>query len=105
VDARPTKGVVMEKPPGGTPNPYEQASERMGEQDRARARAYATTPLGPFLLRQLPWGLAGGVIGFLLGGWVWALVLFLVWGLAALPVRRWLRRKYVNRNSERPGQP
>ncbi len=75
------KGVDMEEPPGGPRNPYEQASDRMPEQDRTAARAYAAAPLGPFLLRQLLWGFAGGVLGYLLGGWVWALVMFLGWGL------------------------
>lgn len=95
----------MEDPPDGARNPYEHASDRMRSQDRAGARAYATAPLGPFLLRQLLWGLAGGLLGYLLGGWVWALLMFVGWGLAALPVRWWLRRRYAKRQTEPPAQP
>ena len=87
----------MEAPPdGGSPTRYEQASDRLREQDRAGARAYATAPWGPFLLRQLLWGLAGGALGYVLGDWLWALIVFLGWGLAALPVRWWLRRRRRN---------
>lgn len=77
----------------------------MREQDRAGARAYATAPLGPFLLRQLLWGVVGAALGYVLGGWVWALIMFLGWGLAALPVRWWLRRRYADRHTEPPAQP
>jgi hypothetical protein len=95
----------MEDPAERPKNPYETSVERMREQDRAGARAFATAPLGPFLLRQLLWALVGGVLGYLLGGWVWALVMFLGWGLAALPVRWWFRRKYVSGHTEPPRQP
>jgi hypothetical protein len=92
----------MEDSTGRPRNPYvyEQVSDRMREQDAARARAFATAPLGPFLLRQLLWALAGGVLGYLFGGWVPALVMFLGWGLAALPVRWWFRRKYINGHAD-----
>lgn len=96
---------VEDPPDGAARNPYEQAADRMREQDRAGARAYATGPLGPFLLRQLLWGLAGGVLGYAFGGWVWAWIMFLGWGLAALPVRWWLGRRYANRHTEPPAQP
>ena len=94
----------MEEPPGTPRNPYEQARDRMREQDRAGARSIATAPLGPFLLQQLLWGLAGAVLGYLLGGWIWALILFVAWGLAALPIRWWFRQKYVNWHTEPPAQ-
>lgn len=82
----------MGEPAEGPPNAYAASAERMREQDRARASSFATAPSGPFLLRQLLWALVGGVLGYLLGGWVGALVMSLGWGLAALPVRWWLRR-------------
>jgi hypothetical protein len=95
----------MAEPAERPQNPYEASSERMRDEDRARDRAFATAPLSSFLLRQLLWALVGGVLGYLLGSWVWALVMFLGWGLAAMPVRWWLRRKYVSGHTEPPRQP
>lgn len=95
----------MEPPAGRAQNPYEQAAERMREQDRAGGRAFATAPLGPFLLRTLAWGLVGAVIGYLLGGWFWALVMFLGWGPSTLLIRWWARQRYVNRRTEPRSQP
>lgn len=85
-------------------NPYEEATDRMREQDRAGLMAYATAPLGSFLVRQLLWGLVGALLGFLLGGWVWALVMFFGWGTAGLLVRWWAKRKHVDGQREPPGQ-
>ena len=74
----------------------------MREKDRAGVRAFAAAPLGPFLRRQLLWALGGGLLGYLIGGWDSALVLFVGWGLAALPIRWWARRRYLGPDRQPP---
>lgn len=71
-------------------NPYDAARDRMRRQDREAMSRYGR-PLGPFLAKQVAASLAAGLVGYLIGGWITATVLFLGWLLPSIGGWLWGR--------------
>jgi len=68
----------------------------MTDDRRADAEEFlARRPFGRFVVVQLAWGCLGALVGALLGGWLLAVVLFVVLTGSGLVGREVVRRRYT----------
>jgi len=74
-------------------NRYEAARSRLQAEDDDATAAFARRPLGPFLVKSLAMALAVGFVSYLISGWTWAVVVFLVWFLTDVGARMWARHR------------
>lgn len=70
--------------------------ERPSDDRRSEAEEFLVRrPFGRFLVVQLAWGCLGALLGALLGGWVLAVVLFVVFACSGLVGRELVRRRHL----------